>query len=88
MSVAKTKTQITVKRKLALVLDLIMANYPIYDVNKSVEMLIARGSKDYLDELGLTIEDLEEIEVSRQQIRDGKSTKANSIDDLLQKLKS
>ena len=88
MSVTKTKTQITVKRKLALVLDLIMANYPIYDVNKSVEMLIARGSKDYLDELGLTIEDLEEIEVSRQQIRDGKSTKANSIDDLLQKLKS
>jgi hypothetical protein len=88
MSVAKTKTQITVKRKLALVLDLIMANYPIYDVNKSVEMLIARGSKDYLDELGLTIEDLEEIEVSRQQICDGKSTKANSIDDLLQKLKS
>lgn len=84
----KTKTQITVSPKLALVLDLIMQEYPIYDVNKSVEMLIARGAKDYLDEVGLTLQDLKDIEISRQQIRTGKSTKANSVDDLLQKLKS
>ena len=88
MSVVKTKTQITVSPKLAVVLDLIMQEYPIYDVNKSVEMLIARGTKDYLDELGLTLQDLKDIEISRGQIRSGKSTKANSIDDLLQKLKN
>ena len=88
MSVVKTKTQITVSPKLAVVLDLIMQEYPIYDVNKSVEMLIARGTKDYLDEIGLTLQDLKHIEISREQIRTGKSTKANSIDDLLQKLKS
>jgi hypothetical protein len=84
----KTKTQITVNDDLSLIVSAIKHNFPIFDTNQAIEFLVAKGSGVYLNELNLTLQDLKDIEISRQQIRDGKSTKANSIDDLLQKLKS
>jgi|LakMenEpi03Aug12_release.lakeMendotaPanAssembly.Ray.scaffolds.fasta_scaffold407805_3 prophage maintenance system killer protein len=88
MQLAKTKTQITVSPKLALIIQSIMQNHPIYDVNKSVELLIAKGSKDYLDEVGLTMQDLEDIEISKKQIQAGQSTIVHSEKELISALKS
>lgn len=88
MSLAKTKTQITVNSDLSLIVSAIKHNFPTFDTNQAVEFLIAKGGGVYLNELNLTLQDLKDIEISRQQIHSGKSTKATSIDDLLQKLKS
>ncbi len=84
----KTKTQITINDDLSLILSVIKHKYPIFDTNQAVEFLVAKGSGTYLEEINLTMQDLKDIEVSRQQIRDGLSIKCDSIEDLLQKLKS
>jgi hypothetical protein len=84
----KTKTQITVNHSLNLILSMVKKTYPLFDTNQAVEFLLAKGSGAYLSELELSMQDLEDIQKSRDEIKNGKSTKANSIDDLLQKLKS
>ena len=84
----KTKTQITINDDLSLIVSLIKQKYPIFGTNQAVEFLVAKGSGTYLEEINLTMQDLKDIETSRQQIRDGLSTKCDSIEDLLQKLKS
>ena len=87
MQLTKNKTQVTIKPKLALIIESIMEKYP-YDLNGAIEFLIARGSKDYLNELDLTMEDLEDIKKSEEEIKQGKYTKAKDSKALLSSLKS
>jgi len=87
MQLTKNKTQVTLNPKLALIVESIMEKYP-YDLNGAIEFLIARGSKDYLNEIDLTMEDLEDIKKSEDEIREGKSTKAKGSTALLSALKS
>ena len=63
---AKTKTQITITHDLSLILDTIKHKYPIFDTNQAVEFLVAKGSGVYLEELGLTLQDLRDIEIAQQ----------------------
>lgn len=71
-----------------MAVDLVQHNYPIYSINQSVELLIAEGVKSYLDKLGMTMQDLIDIELSRSQIRDGHSTMTTNMSQAIQKLKS
>jgi len=88
MSVVKTKTQITVNSDLSLIVSAIKHNFPIFDTNQAIEFLVAKGSGAYLNELDLTLQDLKDIETSRQEIRDGKSIQANSMAEAIIKLKN
>ena len=83
----KTKTQVAITNSLDLIVKSIMQQFPIYDVNKSVEYLIAKESRDYLDEIGLALEDLQQIEESRKQVTLGQSTKVISMEEAIKKLK-
>ena len=85
---SKTKTQITINDDLSLIVSMIKQKYPIFDTNQTIEFLVAKGSGAYLDEVNLTIQDLKDIQIARQQIKDGLSIKCDSIEDLLTKLKS
>lgn len=87
MQLTKNKTQVTLNPKLALIVESIMEKYP-YDINGAIEFLIARGSKDYLNEIDLTMEDLEDIKKSEKEIIEGKSTKVKGSKALLSALKS
>ena len=87
MQLNKNKTQITLNPKLALIVESIMEKYP-YDLNGAIEFLIARGSKDYLNEIDLTMEDLEDIKKSEKEIEVGKSIKVKDSKELLHSLKS
>jgi hypothetical protein len=87
MSIQKTKTQVTLNPKLDLIVRNVMEQYPIYDVNQSIEFLLARGVKDYLNEIGLTLEDMQEIEESRKQINSGNSIKAKNMTLAIEELK-
>jgi hypothetical protein len=84
----KTKTQITINDNLALIVTSVQQSYPIYDLNGAIEYLIARGSGDYLSDIGLTTQDLRDIAISKAEIYQGDSIKANSTSDLLNKLKA
>ena len=59
-------------------MSLIKQKYPIFGTNQAVEFLVAKGSGTYLEEINLTMQDLKDIETSRQQIRDGLPTKCDS----------
>ena len=59
-------------------MSLIKQKYPIFGTNQAVEFLVAKDSGTYLEEINLTMQDLKDIETSRQQIRDGFSTKCDS----------
>lgn len=83
----KTKTQITVNHSLNLILSMVKKTYPTYDTNQAVEYLLAKGSGVYLSELGLSMQDLEDIQKSREEIASGHYIKAKNITELLQKLK-
>ena len=83
----KTKTQITVNHSLNLILSMVKKTYPIFDTNQAVEFLLAKGSGAYLSELSLTVQDLEDIQKSREEIANGDYVKADNIKELLQKLK-
>jgi hypothetical protein len=85
---SKTKTQITINENLALIVLSIQKKYPTYDVNKAIEYLIARGSGDYLNDIGLTTQDLKDIAISKSEIQNGNSVKAKNSKELLLKLKS
>jgi hypothetical protein len=84
----KTKTQITINDNLALIVSSIQQKYPIYDLNGAIEYLIARGSGDYLSDIGLTTQDLRDIAISKAEINNGDSVKANNSTDLILKLKA
>jgi hypothetical protein len=84
----KTKTQITINDNLALIVTSVQQSYPIYDLNGAIEYLIARGSGDYLSDIGLTTQDLRDIAISKAEIYQGDSIKANSTSELLNKLKA
>jgi hypothetical protein len=83
----KTKTQITISDNLALIVSSVQQKYPTYDINGAIEYLIARGSGDYLNDIGLTTQDLRDIYISKNEITNGDSINANSSAELLQKLK-
>jgi hypothetical protein len=87
MAQTKTKTQITLSENLELIVKAIMQEFPIYDVNQSIEFLIAKGSKYYLDEMGMTIQDMIDIQASKAQIAAGKSTKTKDMKEAILKLK-
>jgi hypothetical protein len=84
----KTKTQITINDNLATIVSSVQKKYPIYDLNGAVEYLLALGSGVYLSNVGLSMQDLKDINSSRQEIADGRSIQASSIEELLSKLKS
>lgn len=84
---SKTKTQITLNKNLSLIVDHIMEEYPIYDVNQSIEFLIAKGSKDYLDEMKLSFDDLKEIEISRKEIQNGQATRSKNMKEAIASMK-
>jgi hypothetical protein len=84
----KTKTQITINDNLATIVSSVQKKYPIYDLNGAVEYLLALGSGVYLNNVGLSMQDLKDITISRQEIADGNSITANSAKELLSKLKA
>lgn len=87
-TIQKIKTQTTLNSELQAIVSLVQSQHPIFSLNQSIDFLIAKGSGVYLDEMGLSIQDLKDIEQSRKEISLGKSTKANNIDEFLQKLKA
>ena len=87
MKLTKIKTQITLNSRLASIVSVVMERFPTYDVNKSIEFLLACGSKSYLDEVGLTYQDLLDIEISRTEIESSKSEKAANMTEAIKKLK-
>jgi hypothetical protein len=84
----KTKTQITINNNLATIVASVQKKYPIYDINGAVEYLLALGSGIYLQNNGLSLQDLKDINISRQEITDGMSVKVDSAEALLSKLKA
>jgi hypothetical protein len=87
------KTQITIDTTLQKVVSKVLENYPIYDTNDAIKFLISVGAKKYLDEIDETefltssTTNLARINSGIDQIKKGKVTKINSInqlDDLIQ----
>ncbi|MEI6728968.1 MAG: hypothetical protein WCK98_04975 [bacterium] len=87
MQKLKNKTQVTVSYDLGLIIKSLGYKYPVFDLNQSIEYLIARGSGDYLEEIGLTLEDLRDIEKSNNEIASGQSVKAKNMLEAIKKLK-
>lgn len=87
MQKLKNKTQVTVSDDLGLIIKSLGYKYPVFDLNQSIEYLIARGSGDYLEEIGLTLEDLRDIEKSNNEIASGQSVKAKNMLEAIKKLK-
>ena len=87
MQKLKNKTQVTVSDDLGLIIKSLGYKYPVFDLNQSIEYLIARGSGDYLEEIGLTLEDLRDIEKSNNEIVSGQSVKAKNMVEAIKKLK-
>ena len=87
-TISKIKTQTTLNDELQSIVGLVQSQFPIFSLNQSIDFLIAKGSGVYLDELGLTLQDLKDIEQSRQEILEGNSIKGFNTEDFLQKLKA
>jgi hypothetical protein len=84
----KTKTQITINESLALIVSSVQEKYPIYDTNAAIEYLLARGSGSFLEDLGLSAQDLKDIALSKHEIKSGLGTKTQGGTDLIKKLNS
>jgi hypothetical protein len=84
----KQKTQITISDNLALIVASVQDKFPIYDTNSAIEYLLARGSGIYLEEIGLSKQDLKDNSISKAEINAGQSTRAKDSIDLIKKLNS
>ncbi len=87
MSLIKTKTQVTLNSDLNLIVSSLQSEYPIFNINKCIELLIAKGTKAYLEEHGLSIEDLRDLNISRNEVETGQTTKTKNMSEAIKKLK-
>ena len=71
----KQKTQITINSELEIIVASIQRQYPIFNTNQAIEFLLAKGSGAYLESNGLTMDDLRDIQKSRQQVAEGKTAR-------------
>ncbi len=84
----KTKTQTTINDNLQLVVNQVKGQYPIFSLNQSIDFLLAKGTKAFLDEMDLTMEDLAEIQKSKDEIANGDFVTGDNFEDFIKNLNS